>query len=40
MHLLKEKVVASKSRVVFVSSGAIRNVPDVCKCIPLPSEII
>jgi NADP-dependent 3-hydroxy acid dehydrogenase YdfG len=29
MHILKEKVVASKSRVVFVSSGAIRNVPDV-----------
>ncbi|KFH45997.1 WW domain-containing oxidoreductase-like protein [Hapsidospora chrysogenum ATCC 11550] len=29
MHLLREKLVASKSRIVFVSSGAVRNVPDV-----------
>ncbi|PHH80463.1 hypothetical protein CDD80_1473 [Ophiocordyceps camponoti-rufipedis] len=28
IHLLREKLVASKSRVVVVSSGAIRNVPD------------
>ena len=33
MHLLRDKLVASKSRIVFVSSGAIRNVPDVCKYI-------
>lgn len=31
MHLLREKLVASKTHVVFVSSGAVRNVPDVCK---------
>lgn len=29
MHLLRDKLVASKSRIVFVSSGAVRNVPDV-----------
>lgn len=29
IHLLREKLVASKSRIVVVSSGAIRNVPDV-----------
>ncbi|KAK2595283.1 hypothetical protein QQS21_006998 [Conoideocrella luteorostrata] len=28
MHLLREKLVASKSRIVVVSSGAIRNVED------------
>ncbi|KJZ78209.1 hypothetical protein HIM_02247 [Hirsutella minnesotensis 3608] len=28
VHLLREKLVASKSRIVFVSSGAVRNVPD------------
>ncbi|KAJ2896261.1 short-chain dehydrogenase [Zalerion maritima] len=28
MHLIKEKLMASKSRVVVVSSGAVRNVPD------------
>ncbi|KPM40289.1 hypothetical protein AK830_g6278 [Neonectria ditissima] len=28
VHLLREKLVESKSRIVFVSSGAIRNVPD------------
>ncbi|KAL2752398.1 hypothetical protein ACRALDRAFT_1077700 [Sodiomyces alcalophilus JCM 7366] len=28
MHLLREKLVDSHSRVVFVSSGAVRNVPD------------
>ncbi|KAF4466125.1 hypothetical protein FALBO_7013 [Fusarium albosuccineum] len=27
-HLLREKLVESKSRIVFVSSGAVRNVPD------------
>lgn len=30
MHLLRDKLAASKSRIVFVSSGAVRNVPDVC----------
>lgn len=29
-HLLREKLVASKSRVVIVSSGAIRRVSDTC----------
>lgn len=29
VHLLHEKLVESKSRLVFVSSGAVRNVPDV-----------
>lgn len=29
VHLLREKLVESKSRLVFVSSGAVRNVPDV-----------
>ncbi|KAM3539289.1 hypothetical protein ARSEF1564_007785 [Beauveria bassiana] len=28
VHLLREKLVASKSRIVFVSSGAVRSVPD------------
>ncbi|KAK7432302.1 hypothetical protein QQZ08_001249 [Neonectria magnoliae] len=28
VHLLREKLVESKSRIVFVSSGAVRNVPD------------
>ncbi|KAH8600036.1 hypothetical protein B0O99DRAFT_682498 [Bisporella sp. PMI_857] len=28
IHLLREKLVASQSRIVVVSSGAIRNVPD------------
>lgn len=28
MHLLREKLVDSKSRVIFVSSGAVRSVPD------------
>jgi NAD(P)-dependent dehydrogenase (short-subunit alcohol dehydrogenase family) len=28
MHLLQDKLIASKSRVVFVSSGAIRGVTD------------
>ncbi|CAM1508988.1 Fc.00g027270.m01.CDS01 [Cosmosporella sp. VM-42] len=28
VHLLREKLVESKSRIVVVSSGAIRNVPD------------
>ncbi|KAH6984582.1 hypothetical protein BKA56DRAFT_671081 [Ilyonectria sp. MPI-CAGE-AT-0026] len=28
VHLLREKLVESKSRIVFVSSGAIRSVPD------------
>ena len=28
VHLLREKLAASKSRLVFVSSGAIRNVAD------------
>ncbi|PFH57868.1 hypothetical protein XA68_14462 [Ophiocordyceps unilateralis] len=28
IHLMRDKLVASKSRVVVVSSGAIRNVPD------------
>lgn len=27
-HLLREKLVASHARIVFVSSGAVRNVPD------------
>lgn len=30
IHLLREKLVASKSRVVIVSSGAIRRVSDTC----------
>lgn len=30
-HLLREKLVASKSRIVVVSSGAIRMVSDTCK---------
>lgn len=30
-HLLREKLVASKSRIVIVSSGAIRRVSDPCK---------
>ncbi|KAI5458612.1 hypothetical protein BGZ63DRAFT_362116 [Mariannaea sp. PMI_226] len=29
VHLLREKLVESQSRIVFVSSGAIRNVPKV-----------
>ncbi|CAG9989285.1 unnamed protein product [Clonostachys byssicola] len=29
VHLLREKLVESKCRLVFVSSGAVRNVPDV-----------
>lgn len=29
VHLLREKLVASKSRIVVVSSGAVRSVPDV-----------
>lgn len=29
MHLLREKIEASKSRIVVVSSGAIRSVKDV-----------
>ncbi|KAM0269428.1 hypothetical protein ACHAQH_009743 [Verticillium albo-atrum] len=29
LHQLREKLVASQSRVVFVSSGAVRNVPDI-----------
>lgn len=29
LHLLRDKLVASKSRIVVVSSGAVRNVPDV-----------
>ncbi|CAH0058479.1 unnamed protein product [Clonostachys solani] len=28
VHLLREKLAASKARLVFVSSGAVRNVPD------------
>jgi hypothetical protein len=28
MHLLKSKISESNSRVVFVSSGAVRMVPD------------
>ncbi|VUC26121.1 unnamed protein product [Clonostachys rosea] len=28
VHLLREKLTASKARLVFVSSGAVRNVPD------------
>ncbi|KAF5014006.1 hypothetical protein FDECE_36 [Fusarium decemcellulare] len=28
VHLLREKLVESRSRIVFVSSGAVRNVPD------------
>ncbi|KYK54099.1 hypothetical protein DCS_06055 [Drechmeria coniospora] len=28
VHLLREKLVSSQTRIVFVSSGAIRNVPD------------
>ncbi|RDA95902.1 hypothetical protein CP533_5205 [Ophiocordyceps camponoti-saundersi (nom. inval.)] len=28
IHLLREKLVSSKSRIVVVSSGAVRNVPD------------
>ncbi|KAJ4269506.1 hypothetical protein NW762_001167 [Fusarium torreyae] len=31
VHLLREKLVESKSRIVFVSSGAVRNVPDPSK---------
>ncbi|KAM0646130.1 hypothetical protein ACHAO3_009083 [Verticillium nonalfalfae] len=29
LHQLREKLVASQSRVVFVSSGAVRNVPEI-----------
>lgn len=29
-HLLQEKLVASKSRVIIVSSGAIRRIEDTC----------
>ncbi|KAM0335023.1 hypothetical protein ACHAQA_000057 [Verticillium albo-atrum] len=29
LHQLREKLVASQSRIVFVSSGAVRNVPDI-----------
>lgn len=35
-HLLREKLVASKSRVVVVSSGAIRMVSDACKSYMYP----
>lgn len=31
MHLLREKLVESKSRIVFVSSGAVRRVSDPSK---------
>lgn len=31
MHLLREKLVESKSRIVFVSSGAVRTVSDPSK---------
>lgn len=30
MHLLREKIVESQSRVIFVSSGAIRRIQDPC----------
>ncbi|KAF7561161.1 hypothetical protein G7046_g2982 [Stylonectria norvegica] len=29
VHLLREKLVESESRIVFVSSGAVRSVPDI-----------
>ncbi|UNI17590.1 hypothetical protein JDV02_003922 [Purpureocillium takamizusanense] len=31
VHLLREKLVASRARIVVVSSGAVRNVPDPSK---------
>ncbi|KAI8173360.1 putative short-chain dehydrogenase reductase protein [Colletotrichum sp. SAR 10_65] len=29
LHLLRDKLVESQSRIIFVSSGAVRNVPDI-----------
>jgi NADP-dependent 3-hydroxy acid dehydrogenase YdfG len=31
LHLLRDKLVESKSRIIFVSSGAVRNVKDTSK---------
>ncbi len=38
VHLLREKLVASKSRIVFVSSGAVTSVSDTSK-LPLSREL-
>lgn len=38
LHLLRDKLVSSKSRIVIVSSGAVRNVSDTGRCPSKPER--
>lgn len=39
LHLLRDRLVQSRSRIVVVSSGAVRNVPDPSKPGPSPDSV-